>query len=346
MKKFISCTLILALCLSLMAGCGSQNETAASTEVVAEAAESNLPAAKEYLYTMYKDMPEATPADYTVVGTLVIGTETFQIDWSANTDTINFVRGDDKMVTVDVDEKNPEEVSYKLTGAIKAEDGSEMSVVFEHRVPAAIIIADASYEEIVEAAYTLEDGLAMQEPQTLFGVITSIDTEYSEKYDNITVTIQIGDLADKKIQCFRLSGEGVKDLKVGDEITVEGILKNYKGTIEFDKGCTLVGMGEKKDQSAILEGAYKLEDGLSMNEPVTLTGVIKTIDTEYSEKYDNITVTIICDGIEDKPIQCFRLSGEGVKDLAVGNTITVTGTLKNYKGTIEFDKGCTLDAVQ
>ena len=346
MKKYISCVLILAMCLSLMAGCGGQEAPAASTEAVAEAAESNLPAAKEYLYTMYKDLPEATPADYTVVGSLVIGTETFEIDWSANTDTISFVRGDDKMVTVDVDEQNPEEVSYKLTGAIKAADGSEMSVVFEHRVPAAIIVTDASYEEIVEAAYGLEDGLAMQEPVRLYGVITSIDTEYSEKYDNITVTIQIGELADKKIQCFRLSGEGVKDLKVGDDITVEGILKNYKGTIEFDKGCQLLAMGEKKDQSKILEGAYKLEDGLSMNEAVTLTGVIKTIDTEYSEKYDNITVTIICDGIEDKPIQCFRLSGEGVKDLAVGNTITVTGTLKNYKGTIEFDKGCTLDAVQ
>ena len=31
--------------------------------------------------------------------------------------------------------------------------------------------------------------------------------------------------------------------------------------------------------------------------------------------------------------------------LTEGDTITVTGLLKNYKGTVEFDKGCTLDAV-
>ena len=37
--------------------------------------------------------------------------------------------------------------------------------------------------------------------------------------------------------------------------------------------------------------------------------------------------------------------GEGAETLAVGDTITVSGTIKNYKGTIEFDKGCTLDAV-
>lgn len=40
--------------------------------------------------------------------------------------------------------------------------------------------------------------------------------------------------------------------------------------------------------------------------------------------------------------QCYRLSGEGAETLAVGDTITVSGTIKNYKGTIEFDKGCTL----
>ena len=49
--------------------------------------------------------------------------------------------------------------------------------------------------------------------------------------------------------------------------------------------------------------------------------------------------------MEDNKIQCYRLAGEGAADLAVGDTITVTGTIKNYKGTIEFDKGCTLDAV-
>jgi hypothetical protein len=47
-------------------------------------------------------------------------------------------------------------------------------------------------------------------------------------------------------------------------------------------------------------------------------------------------------GLENYPIMCYRLSGEGAKDLAVGDTITVTGILKNYKGTIEFDAGCTL----
>ena len=71
------------------------------------------------------------------------------------------------------------------------------------------------------------------------GVIVAIPTAWSDEYQNITVNMVAGGLEDYVIQCFRLTGEGAKDLKEGDEITVTGILKNYKGTVEFDKGCTL-----------------------------------------------------------------------------------------------------------
>ena len=343
MKKFISLILVLMLCLSVFAGCGAEETPAANAaETTAAAQDNNLAAAREYLFTMYKDALETTPTDYVVVGTIVIGTEAYDIEWTADTDTINFVRGDDKMVTVDVDEENPEEVVYNLTATIQDAAGNTESVSFAHKVPAALILDGMSYDEIVDAAYTLEDGLAMQDAQRLYGVITSVDTEYSEEYKNITVTIQVGDKADKLIQCFRLSGEGVKDLKVGDDITVEGTLKNYKGTIEFDKGCQFLGLGEKIDQSMILDAAYALEDGLAMTAPTALQGVISKIDAPWSDEYKNITVIMVVDGIEDKPVMAYRLSGEGAKDLAEGDLITVAGTIKNYKGTIEFDKGCKL----
>ena len=71
------------------------------------------------------------------------------------------------------------------------------------------------------------------------GISLSLDTPWSEDYQNITVTIEVAGLADYPIMCYRLKGEGAKDLKEGDVITVTGILKNYKGPIEFDAGCTL-----------------------------------------------------------------------------------------------------------
>jgi len=338
MKKLIACVLALVLCLSLFAGC---NNTPAEDTTPTQPTVDALANAKAYLRTMYKDQPETTPADYTVVGVLNINGQEFQIDWSADSDTISFTRGDDKMVTVDVDEANPEELHYTLTATIT--DGTKTETLsFPHKVPAAIIIDEAmSYGEIVDMAYTLEDGLALDGTFRLFGTVVKIDTPWSADYKNITVTIAVAGKEDKPIMCYRLAGEGAENLAVGDAITVEGTFKNYKGTIEFDQGCVLVGMGEHVDQSSILEAAYALEAGLAMNTPTSLTGTIVKIDTAWSPDYKNITVTMDC-GDPEKLIMCYRLSGEGAETLAVGDTITVFGTIKNYKGTIEFDQGCKL----
>ncbi len=303
----------------------------------------NMGNARSYLRTMYKNSPETTMTDYDVVGGVRIDGTVYPIVWTADSETVKIIVKEDGMVTIDVDEKNPEEVVYVLTATITSPvTGETLSLSFNHKVPAAMILDGLSYEEIVAAAYTLEDGLAMEEPQRLFGTIVKIPTPYSEDYKNITVDIQIGDLVDQPIQCYRLSGEGTADLKVGDAITVEGILKNYKGTIEFDKGCVLVGMGEIVSQKAVLDAAYKLEAGAAMPAPTALEGEIVKIDTAWSEDYKNITVTIVCDGKTEQPIMCYRLKGEGAATLAVGDKIAVFGTIKNYKGTIEFDAGCQL----
>lgn len=225
----------------------------------------------------------------------------------------------------------------KLTATMTVGEVTE-EVVFQIKLAA----KTPSYEEIVDMAYGLEAGAALEGTYRLFGVITSVDTAYSEQYGNITVTIQVGDMADKLIQCFRLKGEGVADLKVGDAITVEGTLKNYNGTIEFDAGCILVGMGEIVDQSKIVENAYALTNGEKQENATVLVGVISEINTPWSADYKNITVTIIVDGMTDYPIMCYRLKGEGAESLAVGDEIAVVGYIKNYNGTIEFDSGCVL----
>ena len=329
MKKLLAMLIVAALAMT----CFAFAETASDPYMTN---------ARSYLRTMYKSSPETTMTDYDVVGGVRIADVIYPIVWTADSETVKIIVKEDGMVTIDVDEKNPEEVAYVLTATITSPvTGETATVAFKHKVPAAMILEGLSYEEIVAAAYTLEDGLAMEEPQRLFGTIIRIPSAYSEQYGNITVDIQIGDLADQPIQCYRLTGD-VANLQVGDKITVEGIIKNYKGTIEFDKGCVLVGMGEIVSQKGVLDAAYKLEAGAAMTAPTALDGEIVKIDTEYSEKYGNITVTIVCDGKTEQPIMCYRLAGEGAATLAVGDKIGVFGTIKNYKGTIEFDAGCKL----
>ncbi len=339
MKRSICVALLLALCISVFAACGNT-----ATETV-----DPLESAKDYLYNTYKNASEVYIADYKVIAQILVGDKTFAVEWTtdASEENVKLVKGADNMYTVDINEKNPEEVTYTLTATVKDENGKTATVSFTRRTPAAIIIDEGmSYEEIVEAAYKLEAGITMDGEFRLYGKIVKIDTPWSDQYKNITVTIQVGDLADKPMMCYRLAGDGADKLAVGDMITVEGKIKNYNGTIEFDAGCKLLSVGyEKKDQTAILEAAYKLEDGISMTDPTTLTGVITKIDTPWSDQYKNITVTIVCDGDEAHPMMCYRLAGDGADKLAIGDLITVTGKIKNYKGTIEFDAGCTLDNV-
>lgn len=204
--------------------------------------------------------------------------------------------------------------------------------------------AELTYAEIVELAYGLEEGTSTDVTYTLVGEIVSIDTPYSSSYGNITVTIAVEGKEDRPIMCYRLKGDGADTLAVGDTITVTGILKNYNGTIEFDAGCTLdaVVKGENEtpvapdDPAEIVAEAYALEAGKSLPYTATLTGRIVSVDTEYSSTYGNITVTMVVEGCENYPIMCYRLKGDGADVIGVGDTITVTGTIKNYNGTIEF----------
>ena len=331
MKKIIALLMAIVLCMTMLWG-------------AAVAEDENLASAKGLLDFWYKnksrDKLTVTAEDYEVPAQLMIDGVVYPVTWKTDVDTIQIEEAENSKYLVKLDQNNAKELTYTLTATVTAPDGSTLDVSYQRVMPA--MAAEMSYAQIVAAAYTLEDGASMSKTQRLFGTVTAVNTAWSDEYQNITVTIQVGDLADQPIQCFRLTGEGAKDLKEGDQITVEGTLKNYKGTIEFDKGCVLVGFGDIPSQATTLDAAYALDEGAAMSKPSVLKGEIVSIDTAWSDEYKNITVTIVCDGKAEQPVQCFRLSGEGAEKLAVGDEIAVFGTIKNYKGTVEFDKGCKL----
>lgn len=88
----------------------------------------------------------------------------------------------------------------------------------------------------------------------------------------------------------------------------------------------------------IMDAAYALNQGESLDGEYTLTGTITQINTAFDSQFNNITVTIKVAG---KTIQCFRLACTATDVFMVNDTITVTGTIKNHYGTVEFDAGCT-----
>ncbi len=89
---------------------------------------------------------------------------------------------------------------------------------------------------IVQAAFALQAGEALDQEVSLTGVVTKandVNAEYGDRTVYITVE-------GKEIQCYALKGEVAKIL-VGDTITVKGIIKNYNGTVEFDKAQLVSG---------------------------------------------------------------------------------------------------------
>ena len=309
-------------------------------EEVAAPEENLLENAADYIKALYDKSTKSNPAprttaDFEVYDQLAIKGQTFTIAWSTDTEYVVAEEKGDHVVLINIDEAAPQETVYNLIAVVTdAATGESITLSMPKTLPQGS--TDPAPEEIVLSAYLLADGEYLPKEVRLIGKVVAIPTAYSEQYGNITVNIQIGALADNIIQCYRLSGEGCANIKEGDVITVQGKIKNYKGTIEFDKP-TLVGFGGIPDQSATLDAAFALADGEAMKGLQVLVGTIVAIPTVYSEQYNNITVNIQALG-DERIVQCYRLAGGA--ELKEGDTITVIGNIKNYKGTIEFDKAC------
>ena len=139
MKRILSLVLILAMSLCLFAGCGNDDSTVPAGATVAEA--------KDYLYAMYKDNATTTAVNFTVVGTVMINGEAFNVAWSVDNDAIKITESG-KFFTIEIP-KSVEEISYKLTATISDAAGNKETLTFNYTVPAAAglpaNIADGTY---------------------------------------------------------------------------------------------------------------------------------------------------------------------------------------------------------
>ena len=247
------------------------------------------------------------------------------------------------------------EITYSCTveGCTKTKVETIPATGHSYDEDGACTICGVTPADVVELAYALESGASLEGTYTLTGVISAVNTAYNSTYQNVTVTIDVIGVDGKPIMCYRMKGEGADQIGTGDTITVTGTLKNYNDTIEFDAGCTLDSWEDTGSDfvrpttpEAIVNAAYALEVNASLEGGnYTLTGVISEVKNAYSAKYSDITVMMVVGDMTDKPIMCYQLKGDGVDEICVGDSITVTGTIKNYNGTVEFTP-CTLDSYE
>ena len=132
------------------------------------------------------------------------------------------------------------------------------------------------------------------------------------------------------------------------EYTITAVVKADDGTVLDIASYPITIERVSKDVKTV-NALYELGENEDLaNGPHTLTGKITEVVTAYSERYGNITVDIVVEGAEDKPVRCYRIVGEGVDKIGVGDVITVTGELTHFvnsnNNVFEFKQNSTLDS--
>ncbi len=349
MKKILCITVCLLMVFSAFIGCKPTENT-------------DLINAKDYIVNMYqkgeKNEPMKMLLDTDVLSSVTVDGVSYSIDWNITVtqgaaDSVKIAESQQKNhVLVDVPDLPETDILFTLTATVKDDKGNSESANFSYIVVGLNISNKLTAEEIITQAYALEKGKAMEGSHSLTGKVTKIDTPYDATNKNITITITVDGYEAKPFKCVRLTGEGLDTLAVNDYVTVTGTITNYEGSVEFSAGCTASDIVKDSaptttdpavvtDVAKIMKDAKALEHDAKLSYTSVLTGKVIAVDEAYDAEYGNITVTISISGY-DTPVKCYRLKGTGVEKIEKNDTITVTGVIKKYNQTIEFEFGCTM----
>ncbi len=163
------------------------------------------------------------------------------------------------------------------------------------------------------------------------GTVKTIDGAWSDSYGNMSVTIV--DDAGNELYIYRLATK----VEQGDILTIKGIVGSYNGAKQIAQGATAEITGHKdlalEYKTVTIAEAIAAED----NTLVTVKGIVKTINTEWSDSYNNITVTIT-DG-NGNELYIYRLATK----VAVGDAVTIQGKVSSYNGAKQIAAGATAE---
>ena len=87
----------------------------------------------------------------------------------------------------------------------------------------------------------------------------------------------------------------------------------------------------------IMNQAYALPIGATLDGIQQLSGTVSYVDIDYTSK-NGVCLYFDVDEPQQRELYCYKLKGTGAELIDSGSYITVSGTLKNYKGMIEFEK--------
>ena len=198
-------------------------------------------------------------------------------------------------------------------------------------------VKDITIPEVLEAAKDLEDKAKLEGQYKVTGTVTEVTGAYSDQYKNVTFIITDGT---NTLEIFRAKGDEAANVAAGDTVVLIGEVQKYGEKIQLVNGQIesrkTAGAEEKSAIQEILDAAATLGDKEYLEGEFTVTGKVTEITAEYSEQYKNISF-MLSDGVAS--ILVYRTKGEEAANVKVGDTVTLTGKVQNYGGTIEIVNG-------
>ena len=159
-----------------------------------------------------------------------------------------------------------------------------------------------------------------------------------------TVTTTVVDTGDGTVTDAPTAGDVTADTTADGTTTTTGVSGTTATGPTTTKAPTTTTTTQKPTTTtvsaadkALVDRAFALATGETI-EGVTLTGVV-TSSQGYSEGYGNATFHIQVEGTDGtQTIYCYRVKPADASrtNVEVGETVTLSGTIQNYKGTIEF----------
>ena len=122
MKKIVIWSLIVALLLGIGVGAFlyfGKNEPSTETPGTSNVAtKADLEAALAYIKTVYKNPSEKTPRDFQRISNVPVNGQNIEVVWTVNVgeEHVKVVKGENGMVTIDVNEQSAVDVKYPIAG--------------------------------------------------------------------------------------------------------------------------------------------------------------------------------------------------------------------------------------
>lgn len=242
-----------------------------------------------------------------------------------------------KNITVTIEDENGDQLYlYRLSTKVEVGDvlmvKGEMATYNENRQMAQGCTAEIIGKEEVKTEYidmTIPEALAADDNTLVCvkGTVKIINTAWSDQYKNISVTIVDED--GNELYLYRLATK----VEQGDVLTVKGVMATYNGNRQIAQGATAEITGKQDIVLVYEEKTIPEVLALADGALVCVQGTVKSVDTEWSDDYKNISVTIVdADGNE---LYLYRLATK----VQAGDTLTVKGIVGSYEGKKQIVSG-------